>query len=316
MTATTIPAQARQALGLRKNIGKEAALKEMKAIRKENHPDTSGGEFISDSQKTRYLLSDSFINALEREEASGNLPAVNDGRDAAIDLIKAISTQNDEDRKIAAADRAKQEILSVRHELEKATSQPFHAPKFSLWGFGSVGLILVAAQAPLETVSSRVGADSGMVTVVLGAASAISLLAGLVAQSAENISKQHVRHLLTERGVALVVAVLNDEHRLYGESIALDDFTEAVSMVVGTADHASCEEAARVITSQLTDRGLLKKRDDISFSQQYDPTDEIRSLSFRFRDQARMIIKRHKIKREMGPFALLASPIFSLLGRR
>lgn len=312
MAATTILFQARQALGLRSNIGREAALRDLKAIRKGSHPDSTGGEFESDAQKTRYLLADGFINALEREvDSIQNLPALKDDKDVTIELLRALVSQSNEGSQLAAADRAKKELVSVRSELEKTASQPFQAPKFSLWGLGAIGMILVTAQAPIESIGVRFGADSSLLTAALTILSTLSVIAGFLIQSSENLTKQHVRQLLTDRGIALVVAVVNDEHNLYGNEISLDDFTEAVSTIVGTGDHASCEEAARVISSQLTERGLLRKLDAVSFSQQYQPTDEIRRLSLPYKDQAKSLIRRREIRRTVGPLGLFAAPIFA-----
>jgi hypothetical protein len=217
MTATTILAQARQAFGLRRNIGRDAALKDLKAIRKDHHPDLTGGDFESDAQKTKYLLADGFINALEREASPTEyLPAVKDREDATFELLRALVIQKEDDSKTAAEDRAKKELVSVRNELEKAASQPFQAPKFSLWGFGAIGMILVAVQAPLESISHQFGANPSILTAVLTGLSTMSVIAGFLTQSSENLTKQHVRQLLTDRGTALVVAVVNDEHNLYG----------------------------------------------------------------------------------------------------
>jgi hypothetical protein len=184
---------------------------QLKAILKKEHPDGTGGQFLTTSQETRYLAANEVLGLLDALPKPGSGKALQLLAEAQGTLAQAqssILTIIEEERRDAADARQQQAVDSAQLKASDAIDRSIHqryAPvRFGGWGLAAVAAAIAILDKPLGGIFDAILAPSRiwMAKAALGCLSLLGLIFGFIAKRRETKTAAFVKRIMTDAGIA------------------------------------------------------------------------------------------------------------------
>lgn len=280
----------------------------LRSLRKDNHPDTSGGEFLSPDQRITYHAADDALKHMGESLRTGTEIQVAPetsltNTEATLDIVV-----RERDALLAEANRARATTIAeekARSEISDAMKDQYSLSLFGGWTAAGISTVILLLDKPLgglvEDIFKGNTQYSQIAKIALGAAVFLGTALSLWSKYREIQRARRFASILTDVGIQHLLhlynyAILENGSIENTQEFTLASLTAAISEYAHISDRSSCETTAEAIIKKLEARSLISKTTTVSFSPRYSISNETLSSSnfhdfYRFEPQDSILVK-------------------------
>jgi hypothetical protein len=277
----------------------------LRNLRKDNHPDTSGGDFRNSDQNATYHAADQALAHMGADSEIGKQIQVLPTTSLTNSMVTLDIAVRERDALLAEVNKAKATTTAeekAKSEISEAVKEQYSLGLFGGWTAAGISTAILLLDKPLggliEEIFKGNTQYAQIAKIALGLIIILGTALSLWSKYQETQRVRRFASILTDVGTQHLLyshsyTIFEDGSTESTQEFTLASLTAAISEYSQISDRSSCETTAEAIIKKLEARNLISKTTTVSFSPRYSISRETLNSSdlhdfYRFESQGSM----------------------------